>query len=103
MALTYEQSAALMEDATFRGRVKVGCITYARYITDEAPTTPAHSTRTKWAQRTLVAPEATVNEVTPTVVLDIAVQDAGIDADGNALITDEALQGAVENSVNKLL
>jgi len=97
MALTYEQSAELMENAVFRGRVKVGCITYARYITDEAPTTPAHSTRTRWAQQTLVAPEATVNQVTPTVVMDGAVQ-----ADG-AEITDANLQVAVETSVNKLL
>jgi len=97
MALTYEQSSDLMNDGVFRGRVKVGCITYARYITDEAPTVPAHSTRTKWAQQTLINPDAAAAQVTPTVVMDAAVQ-----ADGTA-VTDEALQGAVEAAVNKLL
>ena len=95
--LTYEESAALMNDQIFRDRVKVGCITYARYITDEASTTPGHSTRIKWAQQTLVQPDLSVNMVTPTTVMDDAVQQAG------AAITDTALQGAVETSVNKLL
>jgi len=97
MALTYEQSADLMKDQTFRGRVGVACINFARYITDEDPATPAHSTRIRWAQTTLMSPEATVNQVTPTVVMDGAVQ-----ADG-AAISDANLQTAVETSVNKLL
>lgn len=97
MALTYEQSAALMKDQTFRDRVSVACINFARYITDEAPNVPAHSTRIKWAQQTLVAPEPTLNQVIPTVVMDGAVQ-----ADGTA-ISDANLQTAVETSVNKLL
>lgn len=97
MTLTYEQSSELMNDATFRGRVKVACITYARYITDEPSNTPGHSTRIKWAQQTLINPEVAVTQVTPTVVMDSAVQQDG------STITDPALQGAVENSVNKLL
>jgi hypothetical protein len=97
MALSYEQSAALMTDATFRSRIKVAVITYARYITDEASTTPAHSTRVRWAQQTLTSPDMSVEQVTPTTVMDAAVQQ-----DGSA-ITDPGLQSAVENSVNKLL
>lgn len=97
MALTYEQSSELMNDMVFRGRVKVGCITYARYITDEPANTPAHSTRIRWAQQTMSMPDASAGQVTPTVVMDSAVQDVG------AAITDEALQSAVENSVNKML
>ena len=97
MALTYEESSDLMADPVFRGRVKVACINFARYITDEAATTPAHSTRIRWAQTTLISPETAVNQVTPTVVMDAAAQEAG------SAITDEALQSAVENSVNKLL
>lgn len=97
MALTYEQSATLMSDTTFRSRVKVACLTYARYITDEASTTPAHSTRVRWAQQTLMNPDGAVEQVTPTTVMDAAVQAAG------SAITDPGLQSAVENSVNKLL
>lgn len=97
MTLTYEQSAALMRDDVFIGRIKVGCITYARYITDEAPSTPAHSTRVRWAQNALLNPDAAAQQVTPTVVMDSAVQVDG------AAVTDTALQGAVENAVNKLI
>ena len=98
MAMTYEQTADLMKDAVFRGRVSVACVNFARYITDEASSTPAHSTRIRWAQQTLQAPETAVNQVIPTVVTDSAVQDAG-----GATITDQALQSAVETAVNKLL
>jgi hypothetical protein len=98
MALTYEETAALMNDAVFRGRVSIACVNFARYITDEASNTPAHSTRFRWAQQTLQTPESAVVQVIPTVVTDTAVQDAG-----GAAITDQALQGAVETAVNKLL
>jgi len=97
MALTYEQSSDLMGDMIFRGRVKVACLKYAGFIVLEAPSTPAHSTRIKWAQMTMTSPEAAAAQVTPTVALDPAVQ-----ADG-AAITDVALQSAVENAVNKML
>jgi hypothetical protein len=97
MALTYEQSSDLMGDETFRGRVKVACLHYATYIMDEPASTPAHSTRIKWAQQTLVMPDASAATVTPTVVMDDAVQQ-----DGSA-ITDAALQSATENAINKML
>jgi len=95
--MTYEESAALMKDAAFRDRIGIACLTYARYITDEAPTTAAHSTRIRWAQQTLVSPDVAVQQVTPTVVMDGAVQQDG------AAISDANLQVAVETSVNKLL
>lgn len=98
MSLSYEATAELMKDLTFRGRVSIACVNYARYITDEAATTPAHSTRYRWAQQTLISPEGAVAQVIPTVVTDSAVQDAG-----GAAITDPALQSAVETAVNKLL
>jgi hypothetical protein len=98
MAMTYQETADLMKDAIFRGRVGVGCVNYARYITDEAATTPAHSTRYRWAQQTMINPDGAVTQVIPTVVTDSAVQDAG-----GAEITDAALQSAVETAVNKLL
>src|SRR5262245_48829695 len=90
MALTYEESYALTQDRAFRGRVNIACTHYANYITGEPAETPAHSTRYKWAQQTLISPETAVNQVIATVVNDAAVQAAG------ANITDEALQMAVE-------
>lgn len=97
MALTYDQSATLMNDASFRGRIKVACMKYANYIYDEASNTPAHSTRIKWSQRAMLMPDAAAAEVAPTVVMDGQVQ-----ADG-ATISDVALQSSVETAINKLL
>lgn len=101
--LTYEESATLMTNAIFQGRVKVACLTYARYITDEGANTPAHSTRIRWAQQTLMMPDAAAGQVSPTVVMDAAVQAAAIDADGDSTIDDPGLQSATENAVNKIL
>lgn len=95
--MTYDESAALMRDADFIGRVKVSCLKFATYIFDEPATTPAHNSRIRWAQNTMVQPESVAVNVTPPTVMDTAVQDAG------AAITDAALQSAVENTVNKLL
>ena len=103
MALTYEQSAELMNNTIFRGRVKVACLTYARYITDEAANTPAHSTRIKWAQQTMTMPDASAAAVAPTVVMDAAVQAAEIDTGGDSTIDDAGLQSATENAINKML
>ena len=97
MALTYTQSADLMKDPIFLGRIKVACLKYANFIFDEATSTPAHSSRIKWAQNTIAMPDAAASTVTPPTVMDVAVQ-----TDGSS-ITDTALQSAVENVVNKLL
>ena len=97
MALDYNASAALMMDAEFRGRVKVACLKFADYISNESANVPAHSTRLRWASATMTSPDSAAGQVTPVVVMDAAVQQ-----DGDA-ITDPALQGAVENAVNKML
>src|SRR5262245_28289815 len=97
MALTYEQTFALMKDQEFRGRVTVACTKFATYIADEQPNVPAHPTRYKWSMQTLVNPEGATAQVIPTVVWDASVQ-----ADGVA-VTDAALQTAVETAVQKLI
>lgn len=97
MTITYDESADLMRDNTFQGRVKVACLKFASFISAEAANVPAHTTRLKWAQQTFVSPDAAASQVTPTTVMDPAVQETG-DA-----ITDAALQSAVENAVNKML
>jgi hypothetical protein len=95
--LTYEESALLMSDMAFRGRIKVGCLKFADYIMLEPQATPAHNTRIKWAQSTVNSPDMAAGQIQPPVVMDSAVQEAG------AEITDDALQASVETVVNKLL
>ena len=43
--MTYTESAALMTDSAFRGRIKVAALKYADSILTEVETTPAHNTR----------------------------------------------------------
>jgi hypothetical protein len=86
-----------MRDAAFMGRIKVACLQFAAYISNEAGNIPAHNTRYRWALNTLNAPDTAANSVTPTVVMDPAVQDKG------TAILDKDLQSAVENAVNKLM
>lgn len=97
MALSYAESAALMGNPEFRERVKVACLHYATYISDEASDVPAHNTRNKWAQQTFIAPDNSAALVTPTVVMDDKVQTQGGD------LPDADLQIAVETAVNKLM
>jgi len=94
--MTYEESAALMTDPVFRGRIKVSAIKFADYISLEAPTTPGHTSRYKWASGCFQQPDMTAAALQPIVVMDNQVQ-----ADG-AAISDEALQTAVETVVNKI-
>jgi hypothetical protein len=95
--MTYEESAALMVDMEFRGRVKVSAIKYADSIMIEATNVPAHNTRLRWAQATFQNPELAAQQIQPPVVMDGQVQ-----ADG-AAISDSALQISVETVVNKML
>jgi hypothetical protein len=95
--LTYEESAALMNDMAFRGRIKVASLKFADYIMLEATSTPAHNTRTKWAQTAMISPDVVAGQIQPPVVMDSAVQTAGAEID------DAALQSSVETVVNKLL
>jgi hypothetical protein len=95
--MTYEQSAALMVDQTFRGRVQVAALKFADSIMIELGTVPAHNTRERWALNTMQNPQMVAGQIQPAVVMDPAVQ-----TDGSA-VTDVMLQGAVEAVVNKLM
>lgn len=95
--MTYEESAALMTDQVFRGRVKVACLKFADSIMIEAASVPAHNARLRWAQQAFQSPDGVSSQVQPPTVMDPAVQTAG------AAITDNMLQGAVEGVVNKIL
>lgn len=95
--MTYEESAQLMTDLTFRGRVKVAGLKYATYIVGESVDTPAHSARYRWAQSMNQQPDMVAAGLQPMVVMDTQVQTDGAD------ITDAALQTSVESVVNKIL
>jgi len=97
MALTYAESATLMKDPAFVDRVKVACLKYADFITNEATSATAHTSRLRWAHNTIASPDAAAQQTTPPTVMDAAVQSAG------SAITDAALQTSVESVVNKLI
>lgn len=97
MALSYTESAALMTDQAFRGRVKVSCLNYANYISNEGNEVPAHNVRLKWAANCLLNPDMVAMQVQPPTVIDPAVQAQG------ASISDTALQSAVEDVINKIM
>jgi hypothetical protein len=95
--LTYDQSSQLMSDLSFRGRIKVAALKAATYYQGEDPTTPSHNSRYTWAQRCFASPDSTAQQLQPPVVMDAAVQTNG------SAITDEALQGAVEDTIEKII
>lgn len=87
MALTYEESAQLMQDPTFRGRVKVAALTYAEYLTNQPGNSNA---KARWIQTCFASPDQMAMTLTPPTVMDPAVQQDG------AAVTDAALQAAVQ-------
>jgi hypothetical protein len=95
--MTYEESAALMKDQVFHGRVKVAGLKYTTYILSEDPATPAHNSRYKWAQNFALQPDMIASQIQPMVVMDAQVQTDG------AAISDAALQTSVEFVVNKII
>jgi len=97
MALTYDDSAKLMNDSTFRGRVKTACLSYAQYISIEASNTPAHNSRYRWAQNCFQQPDMVAQQITQPVVLNPNVQSAG------SAITDADLQAAVQAVVDAIM
>ena len=95
--LTYDKSATLMNDLSFRGRIKVAVLKFADSIINEQPNVNAHNTRYKWAQMAIGSSEMVAGNVQPIVVMDPAVQAAGADID------DAGLQSAVEMALQKTL
>jgi hypothetical protein len=96
-ALDYTGSAELMSNPAFTDRVKIACLKFANYISDEPSNTPGHTSRLRWAQQTMAAPTSAAQMITPPTVMDSTVQ-----AQGGA-IDDAGLQTAVETTVNKML
>ena len=101
MALTYEQSNKLMNDFEFRGKIKVACVKYSDAVSIRTEPVSTRTALVKWAFACAQGPDAIAQNLQPYVVEDAAVQDAGVDEAGKSLITDAALQGSVEATVNK--
>lgn len=87
MAMTYAQSAALMQDPDFRARVKVSALTYAQYLSLEVSNSNA---KMRWIQSTMSAPDQMAVTLVPPTVMNPNVQ-----ADGPT-ISDANLQAAVQ-------
>ena len=94
--MTYDESAQLMTDATFRGRCKTAVLKYADSVLSAAVAVSGRGSLVRWAQQTFQQPDQAAMTVQPPVVMDGAVQSAG------PAVTDDALQGAVEAVVNKM-
>jgi hypothetical protein len=92
--MTYEESAALMQDIPLRNRIKVSALKYAGTLLIQPVGTEAVNTKRRWAQNTQQQPDMVAAQLQPSVVMDPAVQ-----ADG-AAISDAALQTTVEIQVN---
>lgn len=101
--MTTEQSAALMNEPTFRGRVQVCCVRYADSINTANSNTIGHVSLENWAKTVFQQPAAIAAQVQPFVVMDPAIQTAGVDAEGKSLASDAELQGATEAVVNKTI
>jgi hypothetical protein len=97
MALDSTQSAALMRDTVFQGRIKFFATKYADFVSLEAPTTERHTAAIRWVQRMYAQPDLVAGELQPLVVADPAVQAAG------AEITDAALGPAVEAAIKRTI
>jgi hypothetical protein len=95
--MTYEESAQLMTDPIFRGRIKVSALKYADTVMITNAPVATHSSLVKWASRCFQMPDTVAQELQSLVVMDPAVQSAG------SAIDDVALQAAVEGVVNKML
>jgi hypothetical protein len=95
MAMTDEESAALMNDIPFRNRIKVSALKYADALLNRPTDTPGINQQRAWGKNTQTMPDTVAMQLQPVVVMDTAVQEAG------ASITDAALQVVVETAVNK--
>lgn len=96
MALTQDESATLMNDFTFRGRVKVCIITYAQYLREQTAS-PLRGSQATWCAQAQGQPDAMAAQLTPLVVLNPNVQAAG------GAVTDIDLQAATQAVVDEMV
>jgi hypothetical protein len=95
--MTYAESAELMQDPIFRGRIKVASLKYADNLLTSPPTGPGSNALIGWAKQTFTSPDQAAMLIQPAVVMDPAVQTNG------SGILDPNLQAAAEAVVKKML
>ena len=97
--MDYAESAKLMNDQNFRGKVKVAILKYAESLLSAPAAIPkiGGNAILRWASESFSNPDMAASKVVPAIVMDAAAQNQG------ESIPDEALQGAVEAVVNKTL
>ena len=78
MALSLADSAILMMDSTFRGRVKVAALKYAQYLQLQPSLS---NSKSNWIRSTISSPDQTAATLTPAVVMNPNVQGPGADVD----------------------
>lgn len=96
MALSQTESADLMKDPVFIGRVKVCCLTYAQYLQEQLQV-PLRGSQMRWIQQVIVQPD----QVAQTIVNPV-VQNPNVQADG-AAIDDPGLQAAVQAVADQIM
>jgi len=85
--MTFEESAQLMTNPQFRGRVKVAALQYAQYLI----TLPSLSnSRSNWVRSTIQSPDSTAQTLVSSVVMNVNVQTYG------ANVSDPDLAAAVQ-------
>ena len=94
MALSFAESASLMVDPQFRGRIKVACLAYAsRILAGQGATPPLPS----WSIQAYNSPDQIAQNVQPATVMEPGVQSIG------GTIDDGGLAFSVENAVQKMV
>jgi hypothetical protein len=84
-----------MNDIDMRNRIKVAALKYADVILNRPLDTAGVNGQRTWAKNCVQMPDTVAQQLQPAVVMDGAVQTAGKD------VTDAALQGAVETTINR--
>jgi hypothetical protein len=92
--LTLEQSAQLMNDPEFRGRVKVALLNLAMQTLREAN---QNLSRLRWAQSTITSADTSVVQAIGPVVMQPGVQEKGTEID------DGTLMFATGNALNSII
>jgi hypothetical protein len=103
MPMTSDQTAALMQDPNFRGRVQVACVRYSDSIKTANSNAIGHVGLERWADAVYAAPMQIAMQVQPFVATDPTIQETGVDENGISLASDAQVQGATEATVNKTI
>jgi hypothetical protein len=93
--MTLLELSDLATDITMRNRIKMASLKYADVLANRPLDTPGINGQRSTAKTIQQNPDQYAMQIQPTVVMDSAVQSAG------ANVTDEALQAAVETSINR--